>query len=369
MRKKAVHRPRCGRFANGQPGGDCSIDSQIDIVRCYRFAVAFKEFAESDANQIAVQALRDRILPLYWDNQRDLPWRKTRDPYGLVVAEFMLQQTGVDRVSGRWTQFLLRFPSWKSLSDASAGDVIREWQGLGYNRRALNLHRLATRVVQEFGGTLPDDRKTLLTLPGIGPYTVAAIQSFVFDLDEPSIDVNLIRVLARSVLGLEKAPVALIEPIARRSLPAGQSAHWNQALMDFAAIQCTLRRPRCMLCPLLDACAYARNGPPARSDQSIGMAIEPHMVIDRPYATGTASCERRVAEKPAAYAGSTRYFRGRIIDRLRSLASGESVCSTELKNGLLDHSGANSIDFERLLRDLAKEGMIVSDVFGRIRLP
>jgi A/G-specific adenine glycosylase len=208
----------------------------------------------------AVEALRERLLTWYAEHKRDLPWRRTRDPYALVTVELMSQQTGVERIAPRWLRFVERFPSWQAVASASVGDVIREWQGLGYNRRAVSLHRLASAVVDRFGGELPTDRATLLSLPGVGPYTADAILSFVHGQDVPALDVNLRRVIGRVAFGHEPASDDDLLAVARAALPRGRSADWNQALMDFASLQCTLRRPAHLLCPLLDVCRFARAG-------------------------------------------------------------------------------------------------------------
>jgi A/G-specific adenine glycosylase len=164
----------------------------------------------------------------YAANGRDLPWRRTRDPYAILVSEVMLQQTQVARVVPRYLAWLERWPRVAALAKASAGDVIREWQGLGYNRRGLNLHR-AARLVAENGW--PDD---LAALPGVGPYTAAAIRRFAFDEDVLPVDVNVARVLRRT----------------GHDFPAS-TAH---ALMDLGATVCLARIPRCDLCPLASEC-------------------------------------------------------------------------------------------------------------------
>jgi A/G-specific adenine glycosylase len=164
----------------------------------------------------------------YAANGRDLPWRRTRDPYAILVSEVMLQQTQVARVVPRYLAWLERWPRVAALAKASAGDVIREWQGLGYNRRGLNLHR-AARLVAENGW--PDD---LTALPGVGPYTAAAIRRFAFDEDVLPVDVNVARVLRRT----------------GHDFPAS-TAH---TLMDLGATVCLARIPRCDLCPLASEC-------------------------------------------------------------------------------------------------------------------
>jgi A/G-specific adenine glycosylase len=168
------------------------------------------------------------LLAWYATHRRDLPWRRTRDPYAILVSEVMLQQTQVDRVVPRYLAWLTRWPSAETLAAASPADVIREWQGLGYNRRGLNLHR-AARVVAE--GGWPDD---LRELPGVGPYTAAAIANFALGRAELPVDTNVRRVQERT--GARFTPAAA------------------QALMDLGATICLARIPRCGRCPLSDAC-------------------------------------------------------------------------------------------------------------------
>jgi A/G-specific adenine glycosylase len=168
------------------------------------------------------------LLAWYADHARDLPWRRTRDPYAILVSEVMLQQTQVERVVPRYLAWLERWPTIQALAAASPGDVIREWQGLGYNRRGLNLHRTA-RVVAEHGW--PDN---LTELPGVGPYTAAAIANFAFGRSELPVDTNVRRVQERT-------------------------EHWfspraAQALMDLGATVCLARVPRCDRCPLAEEC-------------------------------------------------------------------------------------------------------------------
>jgi A/G-specific adenine glycosylase len=172
--------------------------------------------------------VREALLAWYETNARDLPWRRTRDPYAILVSEVMLQQTQVERVIPRYLRWLARWPSAAALAAASAGDVIREWQGLGYNRRALNLHR-AARLVAERGW--PED---LTELPGVGPYTAAAVASFAFGRAVLPLDTNVARVQERT--GHEFGP------------------EHAQALMDLGATICLARVPRCGACPLAEEC-------------------------------------------------------------------------------------------------------------------
>ena len=168
------------------------------------------------------------LLAWFEVSGRDLPWRMTRDPYAILVSEVMLQQTQVERVIPRYVAWLRRWPTVDALAAAAPGDVIREWQGLGYNRRGLNLHRAACRIVAD--GWPPD----LTQLPGVGPYTAAAVASFAFGAEILPIDTNVRRVQQRT--GHTFSPAA------------------GQALMDLGATVCLARVPRCDICPLKAAC-------------------------------------------------------------------------------------------------------------------
>jgi A/G-specific adenine glycosylase len=172
--------------------------------------------------------MRAPLLAWYAEHGRDLPWRKTRDPYAILVSEVMLQQTQVDRVVPRWHRWLARWPTVDALAAAPAGDAIVEWQGLGYNRRALNLHRAATHVAHR---GWPDD---LTELPGVGPYTAAAVANFAFDRDVLPVDTNIKRVRERTGEQFD--------------------ASCAQALFDLGATICLARIPRCERCPLAELC-------------------------------------------------------------------------------------------------------------------
>jgi A/G-specific adenine glycosylase len=190
----------------------------------------------SDAKEAAV-------FHWYGRNARDLPWRRTRDPYAILVSEVMLQQTQVPRVVPRYLEWLERWPTAQSLAAAAPADVIRAWAGLGYNRRAVNLHRCA-REVTERGG-FPRDPADLRRLPGIGPYTAAAIACFAFGAQVAAPDVNARRVLGRAFGDPDHPP------------PAGRAYDWNQALFDLGSSICIARRPRCTACPLRKTCPSA----------------------------------------------------------------------------------------------------------------
>ncbi|HKF79111.1 MAG TPA: A/G-specific adenine glycosylase [Candidatus Dormibacteraeota bacterium] len=198
----------------------------------------------------------DALLAWADGARRDLAWRRTRDPWAVLVAELMLQQTQVARVSPRYEAFLTRFPTPAHCSAVTAAEVIRLWAGLGYNRRALNLHRMARAAVACHGGRLPDTLPELLALPGVGPYTARAVLVFAFERDVAVLDVNARRTLSRA-LG---RPVRQAD--ADALVPAGRGWEWNQAVLDLGATACR-PRPRCSACPLSGgACAWHAAGRP-----------------------------------------------------------------------------------------------------------
>ena len=184
--------------------------------------------------------------------RRDLPWRRTRDPWAVLVSEVMLQQTQVARVVPAYHRFLARFPTAAACAAATVGEVVRLWHGLGYNRRAVNLHRAATAC----GGRLPTDLAGLLALPGVGPYTARAVLAFAHEADVAVLDVNAVRVLSR----LTGARVTQAE--ADVLVPPHQGWAWNSALLDFGAAVCTAAAPACETCPLRSECGWRRLGGP-----------------------------------------------------------------------------------------------------------
>ena len=184
--------------------------------------------------------MQDALLAWYAENRRDLPWRHTHDPYAILVSEVMLQQTQVGRVVPRYLAWLERWPAVADLAAASPAEVITEWSGLGYNRRAVNLHRCAVAVA-ELGG-FPRDPAELRRLPGIGPYTAAAIACFAFGAQIAAPDTNAVRVLGRAFGDPDLAP------------PPGRAYDWNQALFDLGREVCIARTPRCGACPLASGC-------------------------------------------------------------------------------------------------------------------
>jgi len=222
---------------------------------------------------------------------RPLPWRGTRDPWWVLVSEVMLQQTQADRVVAYWHAFVRRFPTPTSCAAARRAEVVRVWEGLGYNRRAVMVHRAAELVVERHQGAVPDDLGALLALPGVGPYTARAVLVFAFEQPVAVVDVNVARVLARAVAGAPLSAAATQELADRLATGASPWA-WNQALLDIGARFCVARRPRCEGCPVAEACLWASTGTP----------------VPDPAA-------RRRPSQP--FEGSDRQGRGRLVDALR----------------------------------------------------
>ena len=200
----------------------------------------------------STQAFTRKLLRWYGHHARDLPWRRTRDPYRVIVSEFMLQQTQVSRVSEFYPRFLKRFPTIGELARARPKAVMEAWDGLGYYARARNLHRLA-KEVSVVGGQLSDNPDELVKLPGVGRYTAGAVACFAYEKPVPAVDTNVKRVLERvfktkDVWGLAAAIV-----------PKDGKRAWrfNQALMELGALVCTARKPKCPICPVRGECASA----------------------------------------------------------------------------------------------------------------
>ncbi|MBI1793954.1 MAG: A/G-specific adenine glycosylase [Chloroflexi bacterium] len=201
-----------------------------------------------------------RLLIWYRDNERDLPWRGLfrGDPYAVWVSEIMLQQTRVETVIPYFEKWMKQFPNVKALADASEQEVLHVWEGLGYYSRARNLHKAAKIVVEKYNGELPRDLGALRQLPGIGRYTVGAIASMAFGLDEPTLDGNLRRVFARvfdvSQPADSSAGEKILWGLAAAHLPRGRAGDYNQALMDLGAAICLPKNPHCLACPLTKLC-------------------------------------------------------------------------------------------------------------------
>lgn len=267
---------------------------------------------------------RGRVLSWYRRSGRDLPWRRTRDPYRVLVSEVMLQQTQVSRVLPAYRRFLTRFPTLRALSRAPLGDVLREWSGLGYNRRARDLHRIAR--LRPSG--LPRTVAGLDALPGVGAYTASAVACFAFGERGSFADTNIRRVLGRALLGriaTDREAIALDARVGSRRV----SARWHHALMDIGATICLAKRPRCDVCPVRAVCRYEGDDRPSRRKQS-------------------------------PFGASDRRVRGAIVRHLA--ASTHTVTLDALRTGINDER------VPRLVGVLVREGLAeVSS--GGIRLP
>ncbi|MFM8550844.1 MAG: A/G-specific adenine glycosylase [Nitrospiraceae bacterium] len=204
----------------------------------------------------AKRRFQSRLLKWYREHGRDLPWRKTSDPYKILVSEVMLQQTQVDRVIPKYHEFLQRYPSFEALADAKAEDVTKTWYPLGYNVRPLRLHGIACETMARYGGSLPNDHEELLSFKGIGRYTAGAVRSFAFNEDAPILDTNVMRVLHRVFVGRgdPKAQKTKLWALSEALIPKGKGYDFNQALMDFGALWCRARKPACVACPMRSFC-------------------------------------------------------------------------------------------------------------------
>ncbi len=274
-------------------------------------------------------ALRADLLAWYEDSGRDLPWRRTRDPYAILVSELMLQQTQVDRVARAWPAFLAAFPTVEALAAAPVAEVVTAWRGLGYNRRAVRLSEAARRIVDEHGGRVPAEVAALERLPGVGAYTARAVAAFAFGRPAAPVDTNVARVLARAVAG---APLTARrgQELADGLVPADRAAAWNHALMDLGSRHCTARSPRCPTCPLAARCVwYATGG----QDPATGGARRP-----RPQ---------------GRFEGSDRWYRGRLVDALRQGTMPWEAVEASLTG--LDEDGRR-----RIVDGLAADGLVAA---------
>jgi len=260
---------------------------------------------------------------------RDLPWRHTRDPWAILVSEVMLQQTQVPRVIPKWQAFMKAFPTPGDCAAAPLGDVLRLWQGLGYPRRARNLHSAAGEVAR-LGG-FPRDLAGLLALPGVGQYTARAVLVFAFEVDAAVVDTNIARIFAR--LAGRTLTAKQVQALADDAVPPEMSWAWNQCLMDLGATVCR-PTPLCGECPLRSTCSWHGEG----ADPAIGSA-------------GVSRTQPR-------FEGSERQARGRLM---KALSHG--AVRVEDAAGAMAHPAA-----ERLLATLCAEGLVQRDG-DRVRLP
>ncbi len=277
-----------------------------------------------------IRTIQRLVLRWYGRYGRDLPWRKTRDPYSILVSEVMLQQTQVSRVRPKYLDWLTRWPTAQSLATAAPREVLQAWSGLGYNSRALRLQQTARMVTQELDGQWPQTVDGLKELPGIGPYTAGAVSVFAWRQPVSMIDTNIRRVLGRVFFGPNGAKSdRQLAPVAVQAVPLQQPDVWHHALMDIGATIC-LPQPRCEECPLRTVCrAYPRI-----------------LTVPRPL--------RR--KKSVTFRDSDRYWRGSII---RILLSTDGLATRQLHQRLRDVGQLQASRRQRILLAMKKDGLVL----------
>lgn len=278
----------------------------------------------------------DAVLAWGLPRLRDLPWRRSRDPWLVLVSEVMLQQTQVPRVIPKWQAFVAAYPDPASCAAAPLGDVLRLWHGLGYPRRARNLHLAAGEVVERHGGRLPSTLDELLALPGVGAYTARAVLAFAFEADAAVVDTNIARVYARHAG--RRLTAGEVQRLADASLARGDSWAWNQALMDLGATVCRPASPSCAECPLVASCAWAGVGGPDPAEGSAG-----------------------VSGRQGRFEGSDRQARGRLM---AALNHGEVPVADAAVHMRVDPDRA-----ARLVAALVADGLVERAPADTLRLP
>lgn len=277
-----------------------------------------------------IRTVQRRLLRWYQRSGRDLPWRRTRDPYRILISEMMLQQTPVARVIPKYRIWLKRFPNFESLARAPLRKVLAVWSGLGYNRRAVYLRRTARIVMRVHGGHLPASIEALQKLPGVGLYTAAAVAVFARRQSASMIDTNVRRVVRRVQYGWRsRVAEAALSQTAARLVPARQADRWHHAVMDLGATICTSQNPRCPACPLRVSC---------RSYPKI-------LTASRPVRTSPT----------LKFTSTDRYWRGRIIALLTARSR---MRRTSVARALVGLGRLAPVRLERLLRDLAAEDFL-----------
>ncbi|MBI1803293.1 MAG: A/G-specific adenine glycosylase [Ignavibacteriae bacterium] len=289
-----------------------------------------------------VNALQKNILRWYGKNSRQLPWRKTNDPYRVLVSEIMLQQTQVSRVEQKFHHFIKQYPTLRALARTSRADVVRAWQGMGYNNRAIRLRDAARIVMEERDGRLPSDTAQLEKLPGIGRYTAHAIACFAYGQKVPVVDVNIRRVLSRIFRKMNNVfdlkPADEIWELAARILPENVYM-WNQALMDLGAAICTAQKPLCESCPASNLCSSR--------------------TLYKNRAPGNARIRRSKKSEPM-YAGiPQRFWRGRIVEALRKVNGEDSISLTKVGRTIKPDFAAHELPWlKRLAQSLIRDGVV-----------
>lgn len=266
-----------------------------------------------------IKKFQTMIFTWWKKTRRDLPWRHTRDPYKILVSEVMLQQTQVSRVLPKYREFIKRYPTVYKLAQASPADILRIWKGIGYNRRALYLQRTAKEIVEHYSGEFPKDEQLLLKLPGLGIYTARAILVFAYKQEATLVDTNIRQIITHFFFKDEPQKESIVEEVARQLVPSGKSWEWHQALMDYGAI--------------------------AMSKLKTQMS--------------------KVRKKTIPFHQSNRFFRGRIIDRLREGAVQEQKifgeCVSVYRKSRRFTDG--------IIASLLKDGLIERTAHGILRLP
>lgn len=285
-----------------------------------------------------------RVLAWYADARRPLPWREPgTTPWGVLVSEFMCQQTQVDRVAPIWREWLDRWPRPSALAAEPTAEAIRAWGRLGYPRRARWLHGAADAIAREWDDEVPAGTDDLLALPGVGEYTTAAVQAFAFGLPSVVLDTNVRRVIARSIDGqaIPRPTLTNAERDQARALvetadtAPGRAAQWSQAVMELGALVCTSRAPDCGRCPIARQCAWQQNGAPAAE---------------------------WAPRRQAAFHGSDRQARGRVLALLRE--SAHPVPTSAIEDALDDLAQR-----ERAINGLIADGLVVRTAVGDYALP
>jgi A/G-specific adenine glycosylase len=296
----------------------------------------------------SLRAVQRALLAWHGEHALRAPWRASGDPYQCLVAAVMAQQTQMSRVMPSYERFIAAYPTLESLAASSLGEVIRVWAGMGYNQRAVRLHRAARQIVE---GGWPRTAQSLAQIDGIGPFTAAIIASFAFGEPAACVDTNVRRVLGR-LAGDEAISPADLQRLADASIPHDAPARWNQAVMDYGARVCGVR-PKCGECAVARWCA-----------SRAAIEASPRLVAER-RAAYRASPHRAKPDVP--YEQSARYYRGRIVDLLRALPPGESLPLSRLPK-LLDAPTLTQGDIGALVRALVAHGLAVSRR-GRVALP
>lgn len=285
--------------------------------------------------------LAELLVPWFDEHARDLPWRRPETtPWGVLVSEFMLQQTPVKRVEPIWLDWLGRWPTPSALAAAPQSEVLRAWGKLGYPRRALRLHTAASAIATEHNDVVPSDIDELLALPGVGAYTARAVAAFGYHLRAPVVDTNVRRVIARAVHGAGDAgPPRTTTDLADAEalLPSDDlvAARFSAALMELGAVRCTVRNPGCEGCPVLAECVWQANG--------------------RPEYTGPSRPVQR-------FAGTDRQVRGRLLDVLRDAPG-------PVSRAALDSAWSEPAQRDRCLFSLLTDGLVEHLPNGSFALP